>query len=380
MLTVEQRDAYRSSLDAPSSAVSADGRFVAFTSYSRLAPADTNNSSDLYVLDRARRHVTLESADIGGLTGDSSHPDISGDGRFVVFERAGVVLLHDRNDGVTTIVGAGTQPAITEQRPGRGLHRLWLRSRGRDRRERREERHLFAESARWRHSPESQRRPRRARRVACGERHSPYEQRCPLCGVRIEAAGARNRGRHNKGFRARHRAPGHTPCRAGLGTVDQRRRPLRRVHRARESTGAHISRGPADGRDSRHHQQRAPRSRKWQERKARNIAGRPIRRISIGGERSRRGGRFQFAVGRLRLRPHDQCRQASQWRSAKKPGWRRAPRRRSTRQGRSSPSRRAIRPMRPTSGTTSICTSLPLNRPDRLLQKGRRSKDRKTRL
>ena len=114
MLTVEQRDAYRSSLDAASSGVSADGRFVAFTSYSQLAPADTNNSSDVYVLDRARRHVTLENAETGRFTGDSSYPGISGDGRFVAFERAGVVLLHDRQDGVTTIVGPGSHPAIAE--------------------------------------------------------------------------------------------------------------------------------------------------------------------------------------------------------------------------------------------------------------------------
>ena len=33
MLTIEQRDAHRSSHDSPSSAVSADGRFVAFTTY-----------------------------------------------------------------------------------------------------------------------------------------------------------------------------------------------------------------------------------------------------------------------------------------------------------------------------------------------------------
>ena len=54
MLTVEQRDAHRSSLDPPSSAVSADGRFVAFTTYSQLVPADADHSSDVYVLDRAQ--------------------------------------------------------------------------------------------------------------------------------------------------------------------------------------------------------------------------------------------------------------------------------------------------------------------------------------
>ena len=83
----------------PSSAVSADGRFVAFTTYSQLVPADADNSSDVYVLDRARQQVTLESPDTGEYTGDSSHPGISGDGRLVIFERANVVVLHDRRDG-----------------------------------------------------------------------------------------------------------------------------------------------------------------------------------------------------------------------------------------------------------------------------------------
>ena len=52
MLTVEQRDAHRSMFEPFVAAVSADGRFVAFTTYSQLARADTDNSSDVYVLDR----------------------------------------------------------------------------------------------------------------------------------------------------------------------------------------------------------------------------------------------------------------------------------------------------------------------------------------
>ena len=64
--------------------------------YSRLVPADADDSSDVYVLDQGRQHVTLESADTAGYTGDSIHPGISGDGRYVVFERANVVMLRDR--------------------------------------------------------------------------------------------------------------------------------------------------------------------------------------------------------------------------------------------------------------------------------------------
>ncbi len=115
MLTVEQRDTHRSNFDRASAAVSADGRFVAFTTYSRLVSADTDNWGDLYVLDRARQEVTLESGGTGGVVnGDSSHPAISGDGRYVVFESAHTVVLRDRREAVTRIIGEGRHPSITE--------------------------------------------------------------------------------------------------------------------------------------------------------------------------------------------------------------------------------------------------------------------------
>jgi Tol biopolymer transport system component len=114
MLTVEQRDGHRSNLDPPSAAISVNGRFVAFTTHARLVPADTDHSKDVYVLDRDRRHVTLESADTGAPRSDSSHPAISGDGRYVAFEHAADVLVRDRQQGVTTLVAGGRQPYITE--------------------------------------------------------------------------------------------------------------------------------------------------------------------------------------------------------------------------------------------------------------------------
>ena len=112
MLTVEQRDVHRANQDAPSSAVSADGRFVAFTTYSQLVAADTDGESDVYVLDRATQQVTFESPDIPGYRSDSSYPGISGDGRFIVYERSQHVFLHDRQEDVTTNLGEGKQPAI----------------------------------------------------------------------------------------------------------------------------------------------------------------------------------------------------------------------------------------------------------------------------
>jgi Tol biopolymer transport system component len=114
MLTVEQRDAHRSNLGSPSVAVSVDGRFVAFTTYSPLVPADTDNLSDVYVLDRARNDVTLESADTGTYRSDTVNPSISGDGRYVAFEHANSVIVRDRQRGVATVVGDARQPYLTE--------------------------------------------------------------------------------------------------------------------------------------------------------------------------------------------------------------------------------------------------------------------------
>ena len=114
MLTVEQRDANHVITGRALVAVSADGRFVAFTTYSGLVPADTDDWSDIYVLDRERQHVTLESADTPGFKGDGSHPGISRDGRYVVFERANNVVLRDRRDGLTRRIADGRQPAITD--------------------------------------------------------------------------------------------------------------------------------------------------------------------------------------------------------------------------------------------------------------------------
>ena len=114
LLTVEQRDPHRKNLDHASAAVSADGRFIAFTTHSQLVSADTNSSSDVYVLDRIRHHVTLESGETRGISGDTERPAINGDGRYVTFERAARVWLRDRTTGATTMIADGQQSAISE--------------------------------------------------------------------------------------------------------------------------------------------------------------------------------------------------------------------------------------------------------------------------
>src|SRR5688500_5155937 len=59
VVTLAQRDEWRSYSDASSAAVSADGRYVAFASYAQLVPADLNRVRDIYVLDRTEGGVTL---------------------------------------------------------------------------------------------------------------------------------------------------------------------------------------------------------------------------------------------------------------------------------------------------------------------------------
>ncbi|KAF0092986.1 MAG: hypothetical protein FD128_2718, partial [Hyphomonadaceae bacterium] len=73
------------------SAISADGRFVAFTSAaSNLVANDTNTSADAFVRNRKTGKTTRVSVSSAGTeavwgVGSNGIVDISGDGRFVVF-------------------------------------------------------------------------------------------------------------------------------------------------------------------------------------------------------------------------------------------------------------------------------------------------------
>lgn len=66
-----------------------DGRFVVFHSKAdNLVPGDTNPDLDVYLRDRATGTTSLVSRGYGGLagSGNTAMADISGDGRFIVFE------------------------------------------------------------------------------------------------------------------------------------------------------------------------------------------------------------------------------------------------------------------------------------------------------
>ena len=83
-VTLPQRDKALF-IGAPSADVSANGRCVAFESFARLVPADTDNRRDIYVLDRATGQVTLETGTLERWS-NGAHPRLSADGRWLVFE------------------------------------------------------------------------------------------------------------------------------------------------------------------------------------------------------------------------------------------------------------------------------------------------------
>jgi RHS repeat-associated protein len=91
---------------APS--ISADGQLVVFQSDApNLVPGDTNGTTDVFLYDRGTGRVSVVSADRTGLqpgNRDSIDPQISPDGRYVVFRSAASNLV----DGLDTPIGAGS--------------------------------------------------------------------------------------------------------------------------------------------------------------------------------------------------------------------------------------------------------------------------------
>jgi Tol biopolymer transport system component len=82
-------------------AISANGRFVAFGSYStNLVPGDTNERKDIFLRDVSARRTMRVSVSSGGAQGKrkSDDPAISGDGRLVAFRsNSWNLVAHDTN-------------------------------------------------------------------------------------------------------------------------------------------------------------------------------------------------------------------------------------------------------------------------------------------
>jgi PKD repeat protein len=94
---------------------SADGRFVAFDSWaSTLVPGDTNGVDDIFIHDLQRREtIRVSVADDGTQSnGGSWWPFLSGDGRFVAFlSRASNLVPGDSNGADDVFVRTGYIPA-----------------------------------------------------------------------------------------------------------------------------------------------------------------------------------------------------------------------------------------------------------------------------
>ncbi len=101
-------------LDSFAPGLSADGRFVVFSSNADdLIAADNNGFEDIFVLDRADGSIARIEGDNGEPDGSSSFPRISGDGRWVVYvsqatnlvpedtNEASDIFLYDRDTGAT---------------------------------------------------------------------------------------------------------------------------------------------------------------------------------------------------------------------------------------------------------------------------------------
>jgi Tol biopolymer transport system component len=107
--------------DCESLDISADGRWIAFTSWRQgLVPGDTDSSRDVFVADRTTRAITLVSTATYGTpaNGYATGASISADGRWIVYESLASnlvprdtngqmdVFVSDRVTGVTARVSA----------------------------------------------------------------------------------------------------------------------------------------------------------------------------------------------------------------------------------------------------------------------------------
>ena len=100
-----------------SPSISADGRYVAFASYANnLVPGDTNNELDIFVHDRTTGRTTRVSVSSSGeqANKNSNFPAITPDGRYIAFasyasnlvpgdtKEQEDVFVHDQHTGTTT--------------------------------------------------------------------------------------------------------------------------------------------------------------------------------------------------------------------------------------------------------------------------------------
>ena len=103
--------------------ISADGRFVAFSSRAfNLVPGDTNFKFDMFVRDTLTNTTTRVSVDSAGNPGNSSSssPSISADGRFVAFasESSNIVPGDTNNNKDIFVVDTSSTRNVINGTPG----------------------------------------------------------------------------------------------------------------------------------------------------------------------------------------------------------------------------------------------------------------------
>src|SRR5438046_2018767 len=100
------------------SALSADGRFVAFHSTAtNLVAGDANGKTDVFVHDRQTGMTERVSVASGGTRGNnaSSYPALSADGRFVAFDSDATDLVAGDTNGTTDVFVHDRQTGTTER-------------------------------------------------------------------------------------------------------------------------------------------------------------------------------------------------------------------------------------------------------------------------
>src|SRR6185295_11966609 len=96
-----------------SSALSADGRYIAFASgATNLVSGDTNSHYDIFVHDRITGETRRVSVASDGTEGGDDHnsANLSADGRYVTFASSSMNLVPGDTNGVDDIFVVGTRP------------------------------------------------------------------------------------------------------------------------------------------------------------------------------------------------------------------------------------------------------------------------------
>jgi Tol biopolymer transport system component len=121
-LALDVRDPAATAVVVQSVSLSANGDAVAFTTAGRMVEGDRDNDDDVYVFDRRSDRLTLESGEVG--QGSAYSPSLSRDGRILVFAGGAVggdeIFVRDRSTGVLRTLradGSGGDAFRDSRRP-----------------------------------------------------------------------------------------------------------------------------------------------------------------------------------------------------------------------------------------------------------------------